>query len=175
MDNAQSWFAVQTRPKYEARVAVALRNKGYDSFFPTYRERRRRSGRWVESERPLFPCYVFCRLTDTVWGKVVLTSGVVRLVGAGSTPVGIPNCEIDPLRRVNESDVSRVPWKRITIGTRIRIESGPLKGIEGIYSPDSDDRRLILSVELLQRSVSVALEPQVAICIIPPYSATRCG
>jgi transcription antitermination factor NusG len=166
MADGHSWFAVQTRPKYETSVADLLRIKGYDSFFPVYRESRRRSGQWIESERPLFPCYVFCRLTDTVWGKVVLTAGVVRLLGFGSTPAEIPGCEIDSLKRVNGSDVSRVPWVHITSGTRIRVESGPLKGVEGIYSQDSDHRRLILSVEMLQRSVAVSLDTQVAIRIV---------
>jgi transcriptional antiterminator RfaH len=163
-----SWFALQTRPKCEKSVATTLEIKGYESFYPTYRERRRWSDRCVELERPLFPGYVFCRLTSAAFGKVLLTVGVRRLLGFGPTPAEIPAAQIESLQRVNESDIGRAPWIYMAIGMRVRIESGPLKGVEGIYSRDSDHRRLILSVDLLQGSVAVILDPQVAIRIIAP-------
>jgi transcription antitermination factor NusG len=163
-----SWFALQTRPKREKSVAITLEIKGYESFYPTYLERRRWSDRCVDLERPLFPGYVFCRLTNAAFGKVLLTAGVTRLLGFGPTPAEIPAAQIESLQRVTESDMGREPWTYIAIGTRVRIESGPLKGVEGIYSRDSDRRRLILSVDLLQGSVAVKLDPQVAIRILTP-------
>jgi transcription antitermination factor NusG len=163
-----SWFAVQTRPKCEKSVAAALEMKGYESFYPIYKERRQWSDRRVELERPLFPGYVFCRLTSAAFGKALLTSGVTRMVGFGLTPSEIPDDQIDALRRVNTSDAKRAPWTYIPTGTRIRVESGPLQGLEGIYLPQSDDRRLILSVDLLQGSVAVILAPEVAYQVIAP-------
>jgi transcription antitermination factor NusG len=167
MNLGSSWFALQTRPKYEKSVATALQMKGYESFYPVYWEERRWSDRNVQMERPLFPNYVFCRVTNEACGSVVLTSGVIRLLGCGATPAEIPATEIEPLRRVNESTIGRAPWTYVPSGTRIRVESGPLRGVEGIYSQDLDERRLILSVDVLQRSVTVVLDPEVSIRAVP--------
>lgn len=97
-----SWFALQTRPQCEKSVAATLNMKGYESFYPIYWEKRRWSDRYVQMERPLFPGYVFCRATSETYGKLVITSGVIRLLGFGATPAEIPATQIDPLRRVNE-------------------------------------------------------------------------
>jgi transcription antitermination factor NusG len=168
---SSSWFALQTRPKREKSVAAALESKGYESFYPIYRERRRWSDRCVDVERPLFPGYVFCRLTNASFGKVLLTAGVTRMLGFGPTPAEIPTAQIEPLQRVHESCAGRAPWSYLATGTRVRIESGPLSGVEGIYSADSDHRGLILSVDLLQRSVAVTIDPQVAIRVITPVQS----
>ncbi len=144
-----------------------LEMKGYESFYPIYREKRLWSDRCVHMERPLFPGYVFCRVTGEAHGKVVLTSGVIRLLGFGATPSEVPANQIESLRRVNESPLGRAPWTYMPTGTRVRVESGPLRGVEGVYSQNPDERRLILSVDLLQRSVAVTLDPQVAISVIP--------
>jgi transcription antitermination factor NusG len=168
MNLESSWFAVQTRPKCEKSVAATLDMKGYESFYPIYWEKRQWSDRYVQMERPLFPSYVFCRVTSEAYGKVVLTSGVIRLLGFGGTPSEIPATQIESLRRVNESPIGRAPWTYMPTGTRIRIESGPLRGVEGVCLQNPDERRLILSVDMLQRSVAVTLDPQVAIRVVPP-------
>ena len=126
-----------------------LEDKRYECFYPIYREKRRWSDRYVQLERPLFPGYVFCRVTGTAFGKNLLTAGVMRLVGFGSTPAEIPASQIEAPQRVTESDMTRAPWMYIPSGTRVPVESGPLRGIEGLYSADSDERRLILSIDLL--------------------------
>ena len=167
MNLGSSWFALQTRPKCEKSVAATLEMKGYESFYPIYREPRRRSDRSVCMERPLFPGYVFCRVTDEAFGKVVLTSGVIRLLGFGATPSEIPATQIESLKRANESQIYHTLCAYIPAGTRVRIESGPLHGIEGLYSPNPDDHRLILSVDLLQRSVAVTLDPEVRVSAVP--------
>jgi transcription antitermination factor NusG len=122
----------------------------------------------VQLQRPLFPGYVFCRMTSAVFGKVLLTAGVMRLLGFGTAPAEIPAAEIESLQRVNATDAGRAPWMYMPIGTRIRIDSGPLQGLEGICLQRSSGRRLVLSVHLLQRSVAVTLDPEVAIRIITP-------
>jgi transcriptional antiterminator RfaH len=157
---------VQTKPKCERTVAIKLELKNYQVFYPVYRERRRWSDRCVELERPLFPGYIFCRTKNAVFGSVIQTPGVRRILGFGAAPAEIPADEVEALRRINTSDAVRAPWPYMRDGTRVCIESGPFKGVEGLYSADSNHRRLILSVTLIERSVGVILDPLVAIRVV---------
>ena len=166
MNPEQGWTAVQTKPKCERVVSSALETKGYESFYPIYRVRRRWSDRWVHVERPLFPGYVFCRTASSTYGKILLTIGVVRIVGFRGIPEEVPAGEIEALRRVNQTGIPRMPHEYLRSGTRVCVESGPLKGVEGIYSNGSDHRRLVLSVNLLQRSIAVTLDPEVAVRVV---------
>lgn len=144
---------------------MALVSKGYEVFLPTYC-RRTASNRDEKSERPLFPGYLFCRCTAELTGKIVTTSGVFRIIGYGTRPIAISESEIVNLQKVTASDVLRRPWKYLPGGTVVRIESGPLKGVEGIIVSSGASRRLIVNVTLLQRSTAVSLDENQAIVVL---------
>jgi transcription antitermination factor NusG len=170
-----TWFAIQVKPNRELKVAALLEMKGYRCLCPTYRISKAWSDRAATAEFPLFPGYLFCSFTSEVFGKVVITPGVIRMLGFGPKPCEIPPEDIAALQRVQECSIPRSPWAYLKAGARVRIGSGPLCGIEGIYSGDSDHRRLILSVDLLQRSVAVQLDGQVEFRIVnTPCPPTAC-
>jgi transcription antitermination factor NusG len=160
------WFALQTKAKHEKSVTKLLEAKGYQCLLPTYQARRRWSDRMVDVEYPLFPCYVFCCMANSAFGKAIVTPGVTRIVGFGAKPVAVSANEIEALRKVQETSLRRLPWTYLTAGTRVEIRSGPLTGIQGIYSSESDHRRLVLSVELLQRSLAVQFDEEVQFEIV---------
>src|ERR1700682_4995771 len=88
------WFALQVRSRYENIVTAHLSGKGYESFLPLHKTRRRWSDRFKEIEQPLFPGYVFCRLNPFNRFPILTIPGVFLIVGVGKTPVPIDEDEI---------------------------------------------------------------------------------
>jgi transcription termination/antitermination protein NusG len=151
------WCAVQVRPRYEVLVSSILRNKGYEEFLPLYRVSRQWSDRRKEIAFPLFTGYVFCRLNPTLSGPIVTTPGVIRIVGTRKEIVAIPDEEIDAIRRVVKSGFKVEPCA-YTIGDRVRFASGPFEGIEGIVVEHKNHRRVVVSINLIQSSISVEVD-----------------
>ena len=154
-----AWFAIQVRQRYERLIATALRNKGYDEFLPSYKCRRRWLDRVKELELPLFPGYLFCQLDPLHRLPVLTTPGVVLIVGVGKTPVPVEDREIEFIRRIVESHIAAQPWPYLQAGQSVRIEAGPLCGLEGLFLRSKSRHRLVVSVTLLQRSVAVEVDP----------------
>jgi transcription antitermination factor NusG len=151
--STQEWFAIQVRPRAEKFVAAALRSKGYEEFVPTCPSRRRGS-----VEIPLIPNYVFCRLNATVRSPIVTTPGVIRLVGAGRTPLPIDGQEIETLKRIVHASRPAEPGRGLVPGETVYVSDGPLRGICGVLVTAKESRRLVVCVTLLRRSVFVELE-----------------
>jgi transcription termination/antitermination protein NusG len=152
------WFAVQVRGGREQSCAEQLRVRGYEIFLPCYRERRRWSDRVKHVERPLFAGYVFSRLRPHVMGKIVSTTGVIRIVGDSTRPLPIPADEIAALKRIADTRLAAEPWPFVQAGQRVRFETGPLRDTEGIVLMVKNSHRLVVSIPLLQRSVAVEVE-----------------
>jgi transcription antitermination factor NusG len=149
------WFAVYVKPRHEKSVALILKGKGLDSFLPTYTRRHCDSKKF---ELPLFPGYVFCRLDVSKTLPVMTTPGVFSIVGNGHAPQVIPDTEIEQIRRMLGSGPMPHPWPYISAGQQVLLESGPLRGLEGVVVDASDERWLVVSVHLLRRSVAVKME-----------------
>lgn len=154
----EGWYAVQVRPRSEASVVRHLEDRGYSPFVPTYRSRRRWSDRMKEITLPLFQNYVFCEVTGSVVGRIVNTPGVIRIVGAGNTPIPIDPAEVDSLKRIVAGGSDVQPWPFLHIGQHVEILSGPLRGTRGILTRVGNGHRLVVSISLLQRSVGVEIE-----------------
>lgn len=147
------WFAVQVRPQSEKMVSALLGYKGYETLLPLCTKRTgRRPG---QQGSPLFPGYVFCQVASTAQGLIVTTPGVMRIVGIGNRPEPIPEHEINSLIRVIQSGMDMEQADLFEVGDIVELAQGPLKGCRGIVKRVHNKDRLIISVTLLQRSVSV--------------------
>ncbi len=155
-----SWFAVQTKPRHEKKVSVELSEKGLQSFLPVQRQRRQWSDRQKWIDLPLFSNYVFVRLAEGVEPRtrVLRTFGVIRFAGAPGHGTPIPEEQIDNLHAIASQRIPLVPLSYINVGEKVRICGGALEGIEGFLVAIKDDRRLVVSVDLIQRSVAIQLE-----------------
>jgi transcription antitermination factor NusG len=157
-DPAQ-WFAIHTRSRHEKKVAEELTQRGIANFLPVARQVRRWSDRKKIVDFPLFSCYVFVQIVPTPAARVsVLSSyGVLGFVGPHQgTPISAE--QIESIRTLVLNDVHLTPESYIRIGQRVRIRGGALDGVEGVLSGAGKDRKLIVSVDTIQRSISVALE-----------------
>jgi transcription antitermination factor NusG len=154
----RSWYAVRVKSRRENSVATHLGGRGYESFLPLRKCRHRWSDRFKEIELPLFPGYVFCLCDPLNRLPILSIPGVVCIVGVGRVPLPVEDAEIAAIQSAVRSGLPRQPWPYLTIGHKVRIENGPLCGLEGILLSFKGHRRLVLSVTLLQRSVAVQVD-----------------
>jgi transcription antitermination factor NusG len=152
------WFALQVRIRYETDVALHLQSKGYEWFLPLCKTKRRWSDRIKQLETPLFPGYVFCRFNPHDRLPILKTPAVLQIVGNQHTPLPVDESEIRAIQALVLSGVPNQPHPFLTVGTRVRIESGALRGLEGILADLKGRQRLVISVTLLCRSVAVEID-----------------
>jgi len=162
-DSSCQWFALSTRSQREKMVASLLHSKGYEEFLPLYRSHRRWSDRTKAIEKPLFPGYVFCRFDVQKRLPILMTPGVRFIAGIGKTPLAVNESEMASLQHVVQSGLQVEPWPFLQVGQRVRIERGALQGLEGILMGFKKPHRLVVSVTLLQRSIAVELDGELAV------------
>jgi transcriptional antiterminator NusG len=152
------WYALYVRSRHEKVVESGLKGKGYSAFSPFYRVKHKRVDRIVEIDVPLFPGYVFCLFDSNKRLPILMTPGIVGVVGPGNRPEPVNDTEIASIRAVALSGRPVQPWPFLRTGQRIRLQSGPLVGAEGIFLRVKDEYHLVVSITLLQRAVSVVIE-----------------
>jgi transcription antitermination factor NusG len=153
-----SWFALQVRTRHEVGVAGFLKDKGYELFLPLYTCRRRWSDRVKSIETPLFPGYLFCRFNPQERFPILSTPGVIQMVGYNRLPIPVEESEIQAIQTLVTSGLPNQPWPFLAVGERVRIESGPLRGHEGVLVDFKGSHRLVLSITLLHRAVAVEID-----------------
>lgn len=154
----EQWYAVQVAAGRERSVAEMLRPKGYETFVPSYRSRRRWSDRYKQLATALFPGYLFAKFDWVKRLSVIMTPRVRQIVGCGRQPSPVPDVEIDSLRIAMASGVKAGPHPYLVPGQTVTITEGPLAGITGTLLQVKDLFHLVISVEVLQRAMSVELD-----------------
>ncbi len=151
------WFALQVKTRSEQACSHILRNKGYEEFLPLCPSDQTQSRPARENRQPLFPGYVFCRFSTDVRGPVMTTPGVIRIVGYGGVASPITHDEIANIQLIVSSGqrVWAVPYSGV--GQSIRITRGPFRGAVGSLLKVKNSHRLIVSIDVLQRSAAVEL------------------
>jgi len=152
------WLAIHTRHQHEKMVARSLAFKGFEVFLPLYTRIRQWSDRTKELSAPLFPGYVFLRGHLEQEIRILTTPGVLGLVGFGGVPAIIPEVEIEAVRQAIARRVQVEPYPFLKCGDWVRVKSGPLEGLEGILVRYKRQFRLVLSVQLIQKSVAVEVD-----------------
>lgn len=155
---ATRWYALQTKPRHEKNVSASLEGKGYGQFLPLYQSWHRSAGRMRGVLLPLFPGYVFCRFDRFRRLPILITPGVFSIVGTSNGPEAIPDEEIAGIQAACLSGLQLSPWPYLEAGDRVRVEFGPLKGVEGIFLTERNSTRLVVSIEILKRSVAVEVD-----------------
>lgn len=149
------WYAIQTRSRHEKRVAEQLRARSIESFLPIHRCRRKwRNGVLADLELPLFPGYLFARPAIGERAILLQLPGIVGFAASTAHPTPVPDDDIDALRKMAES-LGAEPHPFLNVGDRVRIVAGPLAGWEGILIRRKQELRLVLSIQIIMRSISV--------------------
>jgi transcription antitermination factor NusG len=152
------WFALAVKPRFEKAVARTLEFKGFETFLPLYKKHHHYGTRSKDSELPLFPGYVCCRFDVRTRLPILSTPGVIQILGAGNTPIALPDVEITSLQTAIRTQLPVQPFAYVQAGQRVRINRGVLAGVEGIVMSYKQGLRLVLSITLLQRSVLLEVD-----------------
>ena len=155
---SRQWFALRVKSNHEKTVATVARHKGVEEFLPLYRSRHRWSDRFKSVELPLFPGYIFCRIDPKVRLPILTIPGAMHFVGIGKVPSPIQDSEITAIQSAVGSGLPAEPWVYLEVGQLVRLDDGPLAGLEGILIETRKQCRVVVSVVLLQRSVAVEID-----------------
>lgn len=152
------WYAAYTNARHEKRVIEFLSGRLVECYLPSYRSVRRWKDRRTEIELPLFPGYVFVRIAYRSRLLVLTAPGVAQIVSFDGKPAPILESEIEALRQGLSKTSRFEPHPYLKVGRRVRVKSGPLSGMEGILLRRKDGFRLVLSIELIMRSVAIEVD-----------------
>jgi transcription antitermination factor NusG len=169
-----SWFAVSTRSRQEKIAATMLGHISITSFLPILKQERQWSDRKQMVDLPLFPGYVFVRIASTneLQLRVVKVPGIVDFVRNRTGPVPIGEKEIEAVRAMITHGVECSPFPFLKAGDRVRVVRGALAGMEGKLIRSGTQSKLVISIEMIQRSVAASvteadIEP---VATVPAYS-----
>jgi transcription termination/antitermination protein NusG len=152
-----AWYAVQTMPRHERKVAAELQRKGLQTLLPLLPCERQWSDRVRVLDMPLFPGYVFVQMSAVpdVRIAVLRSSGVTSFVGIRGVGVPIPETQIAAVQSIIDQKLPFSPYPFLNVGQRVRILGGSLDGIEGILTEIKGDLSLVISVDLIHKSLAI--------------------
>lgn len=153
-----NWFVVFTVPRHEKRVEEHFRLREIESFLPIYEKRRQ----WKDGSKgmlqiPLFSNYIFVRIGPNGRGAVLKVPGVRSIISSGSRPLPVSDSYIKWLREgLRHKKIEPHPY--MTAGTKVRIRSGVMAGMEGVLLRKKNDLRVVLTLDMIMKSVTVEIE-----------------
>lgn len=154
----QNWFAVYVMPRHEKRVAQLFHVRQIEHFLPLYEVRRKwRDGSWHMVQFPLFPGYLFIRADREKRGSVLAVPGVLWIVGGWAAFSEVSDRYIRFLRD-NLAQGKIEPHSDLAVGERVRVKSGAMAGMEGILIRKKGGFRVVVTFELLKRSMAVEID-----------------
>lgn len=154
----QFWYAAYTASRHEKTVAEHLRHREVECFLPLFESVRRWNNGRHTVQLPLFPGYVFVRMAMREKLRVLQVPGLVQLVSFQGAPAALPEAEIEKLRTALHSGVTAQPYRYLSIGSKVEISRGPLQGMQGILLRHQGQFRVVLSVDMIMRSMVVEVD-----------------
>jgi transcription elongation factor/antiterminator RfaH len=155
---SQLWYAAYTASRHEKTVAEHLRQRDVECFLPIYETIRRWNNGRHRVQLPLFPGYVFVRMAMSDRLRVLQVPGLVQLVSFQGAPAALPDAEIETLRNALTAGVLAQPHQYLNVGSKVEICRGPLQGMRGILLRRQGQFRIVISVEMIMRSIVVEVE-----------------
>lgn len=152
-----NWYAIRTRSRHEKRVAEEIHEKGISSFLPQISKIHQWSDRRKKVDLPLFPGYVFVHTVSSSEARlaVLRTPGVAGFVGYQGRGTPIPDKQIEDIRLILDQNVPFELYPFLEINQRVRVRGGCLDGVEGTLVAKNPDHSLVVSIDLIKRSILV--------------------
>jgi transcription antitermination factor NusG len=159
-NSSASWYAIFTRPQNEKSTARHLLLRELECFLPLHETVRRWKNRQkVCLSLPLFPCYLFVRISARERGHVLSTPGVLKIVGNGRGPIPVPDATMDFLRS-DYGTKHLEPFHELAVGARVRITAGAMRGLQGTLVRKNNNFRFVLTIEPVNLHAAVEIDLQ---------------
>lgn len=172
--HSTNWYAIRVKSNCERVANESLLGRGIETCLPLYREERTGRGKGPRTvELPLFSGYLFGRFDAQNRLPILTTPGVVYIVSFGNTPQPLDPAEIASLLTVLASPLRRMPFPYLPVGQKVQLETGPLRGLEGMIVAHKGDEKLVVSISLLQRSVAIDVDRN-WVSSVPPRPMRGC-
>src|ERR1700756_1554804 len=168
VQNEMLWYAGYTASRHEKRVAEHFAQRGVEHFLPLYETIHRWNNGRHRVQLPLFPGYIFVHIALGDRRRVIEVPGFVRLVGFNSLPCLLPEVDINRMKEALNKGVVAEPYPYLTVGRRVEVLNGPLQGMTGILLRRQNKCRVVISVDLIMRSMAVEVE---AADVVPVQSS----
>ena len=152
------WYAAYTASRHEKTVAEHLRQRNVECFLPLYETVRRWNNGRHRVQLPLFPSYVFVRMAMRDKLRVLQVPGLAQLVTFQGSPAVLPDAEVETLRGALAAGVIAQPYRYLTVGSKVEVCRGPLQGMCGVLLRHQGQFRIVLSVEMIMRSIVVEVD-----------------
>ena len=157
----ERWYAVCCKPRQEVVAEENLLRQGFQTYLPRIRMRQRRRGQWIDAVEVLFPRYIFIRVDPMQRSTATVrsTRGVVGMVRFGGQPAVVPDAVMEALRQREDAESGLHEDKRplFSKGETVKLVEGPLAGMEGIFTEQDGDKRVIVLLELLGKANKVTV------------------
>jgi transcription antitermination factor NusG len=153
----KKWFALYTKPRHEFKAKIQLDNLLIENYLPTLVQTRQWHDRKKKIIEPLFKGYIFICVDEKERITALQQSAIVKTVGFSGKPSVIPEWQIKNLKIVLAENPDIFVTDKIELGSNIVITDGPFSGVVGTVKEINNEKWLSVSVELLQRSVSVRI------------------
>ena len=152
------WFVIYSKPRMESLAELNLRRQSYETYLPLVRLFQRRRGAWRQAVEPLFPRYLFIRMTakQNTISPIASTRGVSNLVRFGQQMATAPDTLVDQLRSAEDpaQGVHDLVKPIFIQGEKVRVLEGALAGFEAIFEAQNGDTRVTILMDILGRATS---------------------
>lgn len=155
----QSWYLVATKPKQDSIAEHNLIQQGYEVYRPEITRTKTQRGKAIRVVESLFPRYLFIQLCDQTqnWSPIRSTKGVLQLVRFGAKPAKVDQSIIDEIKQRVAILTNQQSESGFEKGQLLRIESGPMAGLEAIFEKADGEERIIAFMNLMgQQQVSLS-------------------
>ncbi len=161
------WYVFYTKPRFEKKIHEKLIAKGIESYLPIVKIWRKWSDRKKLVEEVLFKSYIFAHVNEKGRLTVLQTDGIVRCVSFNGRAAIVPDEQIEYVKKIVEHKQNTLQVnERLYKGTKVRVISGPLEGMEGYIEYVDEDKWVAFNIETINHSIRVKLSKDEVVKVI---------
>jgi transcriptional antiterminator RfaH len=150
------WYVLYTKTKHEAVAECYLKSCGIETFLPRHKVLHQWSDRKKWIEEPLFPSYIFARLSNKEFEKSLQHSSIFCCIKSGNYPCILPDSQIDSIRAILEHKICfSVSNKTFEPGDQVEIGSGLLAGRKAEVVKCKGKEELILRLDCINQNLVI--------------------
>lgn len=151
-----AWWVAHTRPRCEKKLAEFCEREGFAHNLPLYKSVKKYRGKTVTFHKPLFPGYVFLRLHESEPRKVYQSDYVANMLNVVDQQLF--EAQLGDILKAIDTEYEVFLAPHITAGVRVKIKSGPLRGMEGLVETRTGRTLVILRLDFISQAAAVKME-----------------